>query len=247
MRKYKEIFKLKKMLENAKIPFDWEENFGYDEHTIEQMTRIAPDIVERYHIWYPYRSDASVCSIIEGYGTYGGPNDKLEIMGLLTSEEEQDSCVAGYLTAEEVFKRIKRHYEDNKRKEIFIMKKVVDEETLKMTEMKTEDIDDNFKAEIRSALNYEPEEFTKRYKAYKKAEAKFKDMYEPFKDKLLKLYEYAPEFPKTVIVGGVKVTYVSPSTRSTIDSKKLKEEEPELAKKFTKTTEVSATLRIDEV
>ena len=31
------------------------------------------------------------------------------------------------------------------------------------------------------------------------------------------------------------------------DSKKLKEEEPELAKKFTKTTDVNATIRIEGI
>ena len=55
------------------------------------------------------------------------------------------------------------------------------------------------------------------------------------------------DLPKTIIVGGTKLTYVSPSTRNTIDSKKLKEEEPELAKKFTKTSNVRATVKIEEV
>ena len=45
----------------------------------------------------------------------------------------------------------------------------------------------------------------------------------------------------------MKLTYVSPSERKTIDSKKLKEEEPEIAKKFTKTTNVKASVRIEEV
>ena len=47
--------------------------------------------------------------------------------------------------------------------------------------------------------------------------------------------------------GKVKLTHVSPSTRSTIDNKKLKEEEPELAKKFTKVTNVSASIRLEEI
>lgn len=43
------------------------------------------------------------------------------------------------------------------------------------------------------------------------------------------------------------MTYVSPSTRSSIDSKKLKEEEPAIAEKFTKTTNVTASVRIEEL
>ena len=43
------------------------------------------------------------------------------------------------------------------------------------------------------------------------------------------------------------ISYVAPSTRETLDSKKLKEEEPELAKKFTKTSNVSASVRLEEV
>lgn len=49
-----------------------------------------------------------VISVIEGYGTYGVEDDLLEIMGLLTEEEQYDS-VAGWLTAENVFERISRY------------------------------------------------------------------------------------------------------------------------------------------
>lgn len=40
------------------------------------------------------------------------------------------------------------------------------------------------------------------------------------------------------------ITYVEPSTRETIDSKRLKEEHPELAKKYVKTSTVKASVRI---
>ena len=55
-----------------------------------------------------------VCSVIEGYGTYGAEDDRLEIMGLLISEEEANDTVAGWLTAEDVFSRIKKHYEEGR-------------------------------------------------------------------------------------------------------------------------------------
>lgn len=100
---------------------------------------------------------------------------------------------------------------------------------------------------FKSALNCRPEEFSKRYLEFKEAKARFDEVYEPFKQNLIDLYEKDTELPKSVVVDGVKLTYVSASVRNTIDTKRLKEEEPELAKKFTKTTNVSATMRIDGV
>lgn len=100
---------------------------------------------------------------------------------------------------------------------------------------------------VQSILNCEPEEFYKKYKKMKKAEEEFNKLYEPFKKGLIQLYAERDDLPHTIIVGGTKVTYVSPSTRNTIDSKKLKEEEPEIAKKFTKSTLVNASVRIEGV
>lgn len=100
---------------------------------------------------------------------------------------------------------------------------------------------------ISSCLECKPEEFYKKYKAYKDAEAEFKELYEPFKDRLLQLYNGQLISDKTIIIGGAKLTYVEPSIRTSIDNKKLKEEEPELAKKYTKTTSVAATIRVEGV
>lgn len=64
-----------------------------------------------------YKPDGErLISAIEGCGTYGYADwsgvvegDLIEIMGLLTPEEEEDGeCVAGWLTAEDVFERIRR-------------------------------------------------------------------------------------------------------------------------------------------
>lgn len=99
---------------------------------------------------------------------------------------------------------------------------------------------------VQSVLNCEPDEFYKKYKKYKKAEKEFMELYEPFKKGLIQLHTQHDDLPNTVIVGGAKLTYVSPSTRTSIDSKKLKEEEPEIAKKFSKSTLVSASVRIEE-
>lgn len=104
----------------------------------------------------------------------------------------------------------------------------------------------NLKIQIKSMLNCDPEEFYKKYKKYKKAEEEFKQLYEPFKEKLIQLHELDADLPSAVILEGIKLIYVSPSVRTSIDSKKLKEEEPEIAKRFTKTTNVAATIRLEE-
>ena len=42
----------------------------------------------------------------------------------------------------------------------------------------------------------------------------------------------------------VKFMYVAPTTRTTIDSKKLKADHPDIAKAYSKTSNVSASVRI---
>lgn len=92
-QKYNEIFKLKDMLEKAKIPFDFSELNG------------------GFHIVYPC-SDGAVCSVIEHDFSYGRRKDLLEIQGLMTEKEiqDEDNDVLGFLTAEDVFNRIEKHY-----------------------------------------------------------------------------------------------------------------------------------------
>lgn len=93
-RKYNEIFKLKDMLERAKIQFKFSELMG------------------GYHIVYLEDGGECVCSVIEHDGSYGREKDLLEIQGLMTKEEleETQDTVLGYLTAENVFQRIKKHW-----------------------------------------------------------------------------------------------------------------------------------------
>ena len=118
--KYKEIFKLKKMLEDARIPFDWIEGWGYTHEQIVKLMDIAPDLIERYQIIYPNNENRKI-SVIESFGTYGAEQDRLEIMGGFTPwerfsagyGEETNPCM-GYLTAHNVFKRIKKDWEENK-------------------------------------------------------------------------------------------------------------------------------------
>lgn len=89
---YKEILKLKEMLEKAEIPFEFSELMG------------------GYHLCYP-NNKIKECSVIEHDGSYGREQDLLEIMGLLTNEELKHDEVVGYLSAENVFERIKKDYE----------------------------------------------------------------------------------------------------------------------------------------
>lgn len=96
---YKEIFKLKEMLEKAKVPFVWKEH---------------KDFRNGYQILYPVEGIQNICSVIEHSFSYGSEKDLLEIQGLMTKEEEEKYCdtVLGFLTAEDVFKRIKKHYKE---------------------------------------------------------------------------------------------------------------------------------------
>lgn len=129
---------------------------------------------------------------------------------------------------------------------------IIDEDTLEIKEIKIIDeeessICDDLNQIIQEAFQCEPQEFYEKYKKYKDAEAEFDALYNPIKLRLLELYKNHPSAPKNIIVGESKLTYVSPSVRNTIDSKKLKEEEPEIAKKFSKNINVSATIRIDDL
>lgn len=91
-----EFDKLARMLDDAGIPYERNDSVG-----LFDMDRIK----------YPSTKNCK-CSVIYGYGSYGFNNGTLEIMGLLTPEEEEYDQVVGYLTAEEVFERISKHYED---------------------------------------------------------------------------------------------------------------------------------------
>ena len=92
---YKEILRLKKMLENANIPFKFSDDF-FGKDTKEYQIILNNDI-----------------DVVEHHGSYGNEDDKLEIMGALTIEEMECNSVKGWLTAEEVFKRFKYCYENN--------------------------------------------------------------------------------------------------------------------------------------
>ena len=91
--RYQEILKLDAMLTEKGIP-----------HTLQKY-------MDGWQVIYPEDGEERVMDAIEHFGSYGNEEDLLEIMGLLTPEEEKDDSALGYLTAEEVCKRIEQHWE----------------------------------------------------------------------------------------------------------------------------------------
>ena len=87
-----EMYKLINLLISAKIPFEVGDCFGTPQ------------------VRYP-STENCVCDAICHGGSYGHEEGLLEIMGLAA---DPDDDVEGWLTAEEVFKRIS---EDHKRRE----------------------------------------------------------------------------------------------------------------------------------
>ena len=114
---YNEIHRLHEMLLEAGIEHDW----------IDRNLQFDPDgsVLELYREqgWEPHEWGWQIVvhkpdgdrfvSAIEGYGTCGEEVDRIEIMGLLSPEESEYDSVVGYLTAENVFARIKHYFEKN--------------------------------------------------------------------------------------------------------------------------------------
>ena len=94
---YKEILRLDKMLTDAGIP-----------HNIDREE-------DGWRIVYPSHGARNiVCSVIEYTGSNGARMDRMEITGLLNHEERKAVTVIGWLTAENVFDRLKRDWERRK-------------------------------------------------------------------------------------------------------------------------------------
>lgn len=104
--KYREIIKLKEMLEMASIPFCFSKLFN------------------GYHIVYRDKGDELICSVIEHGYSYGHEKDLLEIIGLMTKKEKRKTQddVLGYLTANNVYQRIKKHYLKERKNEQSVQK-----------------------------------------------------------------------------------------------------------------------------
>lgn len=108
---YPELDKLIKMLDDAKIPYERDDDDP--NHDFYKRTGVVPIRRIKYGK-FPEKEIGCICSVICGYGTYGGDEGLLEIMGLLTPSEEENDDVAGWLSADDVFNRIKNHYDSDK-------------------------------------------------------------------------------------------------------------------------------------
>jgi len=64
-------------------------------------------------VWYPTRENP-VCDAICHEFSYGYSEGLLEIMGLVDEKKSGGDSVEGYLTADEVFERIAKHYRTHK-------------------------------------------------------------------------------------------------------------------------------------
>lgn len=98
MSKYTEIFKLKEKLDAIDLEYE------FHDHGNKLMK------FEHYQILLFDEKGERIVSVIQGSGTYGGNDNKLEIMGLLTPEEEECESVVGWLSADEVYERIMKYY-----------------------------------------------------------------------------------------------------------------------------------------
>lgn len=142
---YQEILKLDRMLNEAGIP-----------HTLDR-------IFDGWQICYPTRYEPGlVMDAVEHDWSYGNACDEIEIMGLLTPDEEKRDTVLGYLTAEEVFKRVKKHHDGDWDKYVDSLSVEDDKEAPWLS--------DNYREE--SLMT--PEEFAK-YNAPKDEIQKYKD------------------------------------------------------------------------
>ena len=72
----------------------------------------------------------------------------------------------------------------------------------------------------------------------KRAEAEMAE----FKEKLISAME--EKGVKSMDMENIKITYIAPSCRETVDTKKLKTEYPEIAEKLKKSTKTKASVRI---
>ena len=106
-------------------------------------------------------------------------------------------------------------------------------------ELTTEQVLDDF------ARGIIPEKFAKEYKKMKKLQEQITRTENIIKSKLIEMFESTSitTDKKYVAVDGLRFTYVGPSKRDTIDSKKLKEEYPEIYKKVIKHSNVKSQIR----
>lgn len=88
-----------------------------------------------------------------------------------------------------------------------------------------------------------PKDFAKRYKKMLALKAELEKEETEFKNKLTEMWGSLTDAPNSVVIDGLKFTYVRPSTRKTFDSKKFQEDHPEMYDKYVKESNVKASIR----
>lgn len=120
-----EMQKLMELLTNAKIPFESYKGLS----SLKEL--LSTDMVYVDHVYYPNKAifseqfgskaepggdysgiDAS-CSVTCRIGSYGYEEGLLEILGLYDEEDPTYDAI-GWITAKEVFHRIKKNYEEKR-------------------------------------------------------------------------------------------------------------------------------------
>ena len=105
-------------------------------------------------------------------------------------------------------------------------------------------LQENENSLISVAKDLMPKDFVKKYKQMKKLQSEIENMENTFKQNLIQMFESIPELEtNSVSLDGLKFTYASAYTKTTVDSKKLKEEYPEIYAKVTKTSNVKSSIR----
>lgn len=96
VRKWNEIWRLHEMLTDVGIEHEFSEFFG---------GKLGDDAGWVLIVRNP--DGSRLCSAIEHVFSYGHTKDRIEIQGLLTPWERKVDDVVGWLTAENVFERIR--------------------------------------------------------------------------------------------------------------------------------------------
>lgn len=111
---FAQLDQLEQLLIDANIPYERFNNFNG-----QQICYYGPNgrqINRNENTLWQGNGVGAICSVILSMGSYGHENGLLEISGLMTDEEydETGDTVLGHLDAQNVFERIQHHYNQNR-------------------------------------------------------------------------------------------------------------------------------------
>lgn len=87
-------------------------------------------------------------------------------------------------------------------------------------------------------------EFIEEYKNFMRLSLAMNLKLKEFKEELKEAFELTGRTDKPILLDGFSATYRKGSVRTTIDTKRLKAEQPEIAKQYEKISEASASVVI---